>query len=64
MWFIGLKYNLSLFVLFVSILFILGWVLSILMFLSPISLATFTKKLLNMGPFNKFDCSSERFFLA
>jgi predicted membrane protein len=32
--FIGLKYNLSLFVLFVSILFILGWVLSILMFLS------------------------------
>jgi hypothetical protein len=30
--FIGLKNNLSLFVLFVSILFILGWVLSILMF--------------------------------
>jgi hypothetical protein len=39
----------SLFVLFVSILFILGWVLSILMFLSPISLTTFTKKLLNIS---------------
>jgi hypothetical protein len=47
--FIGLKNNLSLFVLLVSILFILGWVLSILMFLSPISLATFTKKLLNIS---------------
>jgi hypothetical protein len=32
--FIGLKNNLSLFVLFVSILFILGWVLSILNWVS------------------------------
>jgi hypothetical protein len=34
---------------FVLILFILGWFLSILMFLSPISFATFTKKLLNIS---------------